>query len=98
MLVGTTAYCAPEQLQGADLDGRADQYALACTAFNLLTGSAPFQHSNPAVVITQHLSAPPRTSVNADPNWQTSTAPSPSARQKPGRPLCDVLGFRGRVG
>ena len=30
-----------------------------CTAFNLLTGSAPFQHSNPAVVITQHLSAPP---------------------------------------
>ncbi|MGA7054727.1 MAG: serine/threonine-protein kinase, partial [Mycobacterium sp.] len=59
MLVGTTAYCAPEQLQGADLDGRADQYALGCTAFNLLTGSAPFQHSNPAVVITQHLSAPP---------------------------------------
>jgi hypothetical protein len=59
MLVGTTAYCAPEQLQGAELDGRADQYALACTAFNLLTGSAPFQHSNPAVVITQHLSAPP---------------------------------------
>ena len=49
MLMGTTAYCAPEQLQGLDLDGRADQYALGCTAFNLLTGSAPFQHSNPAV-------------------------------------------------
>jgi serine/threonine protein kinase len=59
MLVGTTAYCAPEQLQGAALDGRADQYALGCTAFHLLTGSAPFEHSNPAVVITQHLSAPP---------------------------------------
>ncbi|MBW0014294.1 serine/threonine-protein kinase [Mycobacterium sp.] len=59
MLVGTTAYCAPEQLQGSDLDGRADQYALGCTAFELLTGSAPFRHSNPAVVITQHLSAPP---------------------------------------
>ncbi|MGO9380623.1 MAG: serine/threonine-protein kinase [Mycobacterium sp.] len=59
MLVGTTAYCAPEQLQGSDLDGRADQYALGCTAFDLLVGSAPFQHSNPAVVITQHLSAPP---------------------------------------
>jgi len=59
MLVGTTAYCAPEQLQGSDLDGRADEYALGCTAFNLLTGSAPFHHSNPAVVITQHLSAPP---------------------------------------
>lgn len=59
MLVGTTAYCAPEQLQGSDLDGRADEYALGCTAFNLLTGSAPFHHSNPAVVITQHLSTPP---------------------------------------
>ncbi len=59
MLVGTTAYCSPEQLQGADLDARADQYALGCTAYNLLTGSAPFHHSNPAVVISQHLSAPP---------------------------------------
>lgn len=59
MLVGTTAYCAPEQLQGSDIDGRADQYALGCTAFDLLAGSAPFRHSNPAVVITQHLSAPP---------------------------------------
>jgi hypothetical protein len=59
MLVGTTAYCAPEQLRGNDLDARADQYALGCTAFNLLTGVAPFQHSNPAVVISQHLSAAP---------------------------------------
>ncbi|MEB4211845.1 serine/threonine-protein kinase [Mycobacterium sp. 94-17] len=59
MLVGTTAYCAPEQLQGAELDARADQYALGCTAYNLLTGTAPFHHSNPAVVIGQHLSAPP---------------------------------------
>lgn len=58
MLVGTTAYCAPEQLQGSDLDGRADQYALGCTAFDLLAASAPFHHSNPAVVITRHLSAP----------------------------------------
>jgi serine/threonine-protein kinase len=59
MLVGTAAYCAPEQLRGLDLDARADQYALGCTAFNLLTGNAPFQHSNPAVVISQHLSEPP---------------------------------------
>ncbi|MEY8016588.1 serine/threonine-protein kinase [Mycobacterium servetii] len=59
MLVGTTAYCAPEQLRGADVDPRADQYALGCTAFNLLAGSAPFAHSNPAVVIGHHLSTPP---------------------------------------
>jgi serine/threonine protein kinase, bacterial len=59
MVVGTTAYSAPEQLKGADINGRADQYALGCTAFQLLTGAAPFQNSNAAVVITQHLSAPP---------------------------------------
>ena len=59
MVVGTTAYSAPEQLMGADIDGRVDQYALGCTAFQLLTGVAPYQNSNPAVVISQHLSAPP---------------------------------------
>jgi serine/threonine-protein kinase len=59
MTVGTVSYAAPEQLMGERLDGRADQYALAATAFHLLTGSPPFQHSNPAVVISQHLSAAP---------------------------------------
>jgi serine/threonine protein kinase, bacterial len=59
MVVGTTAYSAPEQLMGSDIDGRADEYALGCTAFYLLTGSEPYQNSNAAVVITQHLSAPP---------------------------------------
>ncbi|MBY0442949.1 MAG: protein kinase [Mycobacteriaceae bacterium] len=59
MVVGTTAYCAPEQLQGASSDGRADQYALACTVYHLLTGVAPFHDPNPAVVIARHLSAPP---------------------------------------
>lgn len=59
MTVGTVSYAAPEQLMGGELDGRADQYALAATAFHLLTGAPPFQHSNPAVVISQHLSAEP---------------------------------------
>ena len=55
MTVGTVAYAAPEQLMGEKIDGRADQYALAATAFQLLTGTPPFQHENPAVVISQHL-------------------------------------------
>jgi serine/threonine protein kinase len=57
--VGTMAYAAPEQLMGKDLDGRADQYALAATAYYLLTGSHLFPHSNPAVVISHHLTAAP---------------------------------------
>ena len=59
MVMGTTAYAAPEQLLGKDIGGRADQYALGCTAFHLLTGAAPYDNSNAAVVISQHLSAPP---------------------------------------
>lgn len=61
--VGTVAYAAPEQLTGSPIDGRADQYALAATAFHLLTGAPPFQHSNPIAVIGQHLHEdPPRLS------------------------------------
>jgi serine/threonine protein kinase len=59
MTVGTVAYCAPEQLMGEAIDGRADQYSLAATAYHLLTGSALFPHSNPAVVISRHLNTRP---------------------------------------
>lgn len=61
--LGTISYIAPEQLLGQTLDGRADQYALAATTFHLLTGGPPFQDSNRAVVVSQHLSSlPPRIS------------------------------------
>jgi serine/threonine-protein kinase len=55
--VGTVAYAAPEQLVGSNIDGRADQYALAASAFHLLTGAPPYRHSNPVAVIGQHLHA-----------------------------------------
>jgi serine/threonine-protein kinase len=57
--VGTVTYASPEQLTGQEIDGRADQYALAATAYHLMTGSAPFTNSNPAVVIGQHLGSTP---------------------------------------
>jgi serine/threonine-protein kinase len=56
--MGTLTYAAPEQLMGADIDGRADQYALAATAFHLLAGAPPYEHSNPVAVISRHLTAP----------------------------------------
>jgi serine/threonine-protein kinase len=64
MTVGTVNYAAPEQLMGRTVDTRTDQYALAATAFHWLTGTVPFAHSNPAVVISHHLTAaPPRLST-----------------------------------
>ncbi len=56
---GTVAYAAPEQLMGEHMDGRADQYALAATAYHLLCGAQLFPHSNPAVVISRHLNTTP---------------------------------------
>jgi serine/threonine protein kinase, bacterial len=59
LTVGTTSYAAPEQLNNEMVDGRTDQYALAATAFHLLTGSPPFAHINPAVVLSKQLDEPP---------------------------------------
>ncbi|MCB0932569.1 MAG: serine/threonine protein kinase [Mycobacterium sp.] len=59
MALGTVNYAAPEQLMGSTIDGRADQYGLAATAYHLLTGAPVFGSSNPAVVISQHLNSPP---------------------------------------
>jgi serine/threonine protein kinase len=54
-------YSAPEQLRGAPIDGRTDQYALAATAYQLLTGERPFSHASPIAVINAQLTAaPPR--------------------------------------
>jgi serine/threonine-protein kinase len=56
---GTVDYVAPEQIQGDPLDGRTDQYALACAAFEMLSGSPPFQREKGMAVISAQLSEPP---------------------------------------
>ncbi|MGD0062979.1 MAG: protein kinase [Streptosporangiaceae bacterium] len=57
--VGTLDYSAPEQIRGRPADGRTDQYALACSAFELLTGAPPFHHEEATAVMYAHLSEPP---------------------------------------
>lgn len=57
--LGTVSYAAPEQLMGETLTGNADQYALAVTTYQLLSGAPPFVNTNPAVVIGQHLNTAP---------------------------------------
>ncbi|WP_067720249.1 serine/threonine-protein kinase [Nocardia yamanashiensis] len=55
----TLAYAAPEQLSGHPLDGRCDQYSLACSLFRLLTGTVPFTAEHPVAVMQGHLNQPP---------------------------------------
>lgn len=55
----TIAYASPEQLTGAPLDHRTDQYSLACSLFWMLTGTAPFSSPHPVAVIQGHLQHQP---------------------------------------
>jgi hypothetical protein len=57
--LGTPDYVAPEQIEGKPATGQADQYALACAAFEMLTGQAPFRRDQANLVIWSHLSMPP---------------------------------------
>ncbi len=57
--VGTVAYCSPEQLTGEPLDGRCDQYALACVAYECLTGQPPYQRDSQVAMMAAHLTLPP---------------------------------------
>ncbi|MGW4114303.1 serine/threonine-protein kinase [Actinosynnema sp. NPDC004786] len=54
--LGSPTYAAPEHLRGEPLDGRTDQYALACMVFACLSGRPPFQGSVQDV-IQGHLGA-----------------------------------------
>ncbi|MGS2805721.1 serine/threonine-protein kinase [Nocardia sp. MW-W600-9] len=61
MFTATLAYASPEQMTGAELDHRSDQYSLACALYWLLTGIAPFDSPDPNEIIrgTLYLNPPP---------------------------------------
>jgi serine/threonine protein kinase len=57
--VDRVAYASPEQLTGEPVYPPADQYALACTAFHLLTGAPPYNFPSAEVVINNHVMGRP---------------------------------------
>jgi serine/threonine protein kinase len=58
--VGSLAYMSPEQLDGSELDARADIYSLGAVLYHLIAGRAPFEASNQASLMHQicHTDAP----------------------------------------
>ena len=59
--LGTLDYVSPEQIQGQPVDGRADQYALACAVVEMLTGAPPFSRGDSMALMWAQLeAAPPR--------------------------------------
>ncbi len=61
--LGTAGYMAPEQaLEAADVDARADVYALGCVLFECLTGRPPFLGRHASLLVKVIREKPPRPS------------------------------------
>ncbi len=59
-MLGTFDYMAPEQIQeSANVNGKADIYALGIMVYQMLSGETPFKHNNPGALLIAHLNQPP---------------------------------------
>jgi tRNA A-37 threonylcarbamoyl transferase component Bud32 len=67
-IVGTPHYMAPEHALGYHVDGRTDQYALACVGFQMLAGRLPFDDETLPAILHLHINeaAPPLASLRPD--------------------------------
>jgi DNA-binding beta-propeller fold protein YncE len=58
-LAGSLDYLAPEQIRRGEVDGRTDQYALACVLYELLSGAPPFHRESEAQTLWAHMQEDP---------------------------------------
>ncbi len=97
--LGTLDYISPEQIEGKPVDGRADEYALACAAFELLTGVPPFKRDEAMAVMYAQLSEPPPPVTSRRPDlpvaidavFARALAKSPAERYGSCREFADAL-------
>jgi serine/threonine protein kinase/Flp pilus assembly protein TadD len=67
--LGTPAYLSPEQASGeTQIDGRSDEYSLACTFYEMIAGSAPFTAATPQRVIAMRFTDKPPDLASMDPS------------------------------
>jgi serine/threonine-protein kinase len=97
--LGTVDYCAPEQIQGGPLDGRADIYSLGCVLFHCLAGEPPYVRDSEFAVLQAHLADPPPALSSIQPDLPraldsvlaTAMAKDPDARYTTGEALAAAV-------
>jgi predicted Ser/Thr protein kinase len=70
--LGSVDYCAPEQIEGGPIDGRADVYSLGCVLFHCLAGQPPYRRETEFLVLNAHLHDPPPALSNVRPELPRS--------------------------
>ncbi len=56
--IGTAAYMSPEQIRGAELDGRSDIYSLACVLYEMVTGTPLFSGPTLQALLARRIATP----------------------------------------
>jgi tRNA A-37 threonylcarbamoyl transferase component Bud32 len=74
-LVGTAGYLAPEVIAGGRATPASDRYALAATAFRILTGASPFDAAGIAGMLHAHATAVPRRATAVRPGLPAGLDP-----------------------
>lgn len=67
-IMGTFLYLSPEQALGEPITPASDIYSLGCVAYHLLTGRPPFEADSPAAISMAHVSKPPPSAREANPD------------------------------
>ncbi len=101
LVLGTPAYMAPEQINGAGIDARTDIYALGAMFYELVTGEVPFGGETMLEVLNGHVygtvTPPAKRNAKADVNGRTSEVilrcleKDPARRYQSADALCEAL-------
>ena len=100
-IVGTPGYMAPEQVEGGELSGRTDVYALGVVMYEMLTSKLPFEGTTPLSIAAKRLTmvapSPKKLRPELPPRWEKAVIAclerDPAARPATPRAVAEMVGL-----